>query len=173
MAKSCGGHIQSIPHVIQAVANLSSYSLGSQRGSILYGTLRHSFYLILRSSGAQFWAFGNSEVRSGAGKGLGYIIWMRFGFLYYRDAYFNFIILVNFCWIGVVKTHINIYSLDLSWDSSQTIWSDSQTDEHFCFSIIWSGLLVNLDWVGALTLFSLGLKPPTWSIVKQTNKDTI
>ena len=37
MAKSCGGHIQSIPHVIQAVANLSSYSLGSQSGSILYG----------------------------------------------------------------------------------------------------------------------------------------
>ena len=25
LAKSCGGHIQSIPHVIQAVANLSSY----------------------------------------------------------------------------------------------------------------------------------------------------
>ena len=37
MAKSCGGHIQSIPHVIQAVANLSSYSLGSQSASILYG----------------------------------------------------------------------------------------------------------------------------------------
>ena len=34
---SCGGHIQSIPHVIQAVANLSSYSLGSQSASILYG----------------------------------------------------------------------------------------------------------------------------------------
>ena len=33
MAKSCGGHIQSIPHVIQAVANLSSYSLGSQSAS--------------------------------------------------------------------------------------------------------------------------------------------
>ena len=49
VAKSCGGHIQSIPHVIQAVANLSSYSLGSQSASILYGTLRHSFYLILRS----------------------------------------------------------------------------------------------------------------------------
>jgi hypothetical protein len=42
---SCGGYIQSIPHVIQAVANLSSYSLGSQSASILYGTLRHSFYL--------------------------------------------------------------------------------------------------------------------------------
>ena len=27
---------------------------------------------------------------------------MRFGFL--RLQYFNFIILVNFCWIGVVKT---------------------------------------------------------------------
>jgi hypothetical protein len=50
VAKSCGGHIQSIHHVIQAVANLSSYSLGSQSASILYGTLRHSFYLILRSS---------------------------------------------------------------------------------------------------------------------------
>ena len=32
---SCGGHIQSIPHVIQAVANLSSYSLDSKRLSIL------------------------------------------------------------------------------------------------------------------------------------------
>ena len=59
VAKSCGGHIQSIPHVIQAVANLSSYSLGSQRGSILYGTLRHSFYLILRSSVTQFTGLGN------------------------------------------------------------------------------------------------------------------
>jgi hypothetical protein len=35
VAKSCGGHIQSIPHVIQAVANLSSYSLDSKRLSIL------------------------------------------------------------------------------------------------------------------------------------------
>ena len=37
VAKSCGGHIESIHHVIQAVANLSSYSLGSQSASILYG----------------------------------------------------------------------------------------------------------------------------------------
>ena len=35
VAKSCGGHIQSIPDVIQAVANLSSYSLHSKRLGIL------------------------------------------------------------------------------------------------------------------------------------------
>ena len=33
VAKSCGGHIQSIPHVIQGVADFQVYSLDSKRVS--------------------------------------------------------------------------------------------------------------------------------------------